>query len=109
MNDHDLSAVEAAFETLPHEIKGSYGEDFFAELAVDSKAHKFSTTLDHTPLIDQLVQSAASKSPPALLVGVSSFTESMSIMLIESMPIDLVLRSIRTAAGVLKRFGMLGN
>ena len=107
MNNHDYSAIDRTFESLPGEIRGSYDSHFFAELEIDKNTHTYSTTADHTPLIDQLVRSAASKSPPDLLVGVTSFTESLSVMLAENVPINVLLRGMNMAIPVLQKFGFL--
>lgn len=109
MNVRECSHIGQAYETLSEDLKSFYGPDFAAELAVDVKTHAFGTSLDHAPLIDQLVRSAASKCPPDVLVGVTNFAESSSIILVESMPIDLMLKGIRSMARMLRKFGFLAS
>lgn len=102
MNDHDTSAVESKFDCLPPDEKDSLDESFLSELALDNRNHALATSADHSPVIDQLVRSAVSQAPPDLLVAVTSFSESMALMFVEFVPIDLTLKCLRTATHILK-------
>jgi hypothetical protein len=107
MNDHDYSHISSAFESLPDEVRTNYDDSYFAEFEIDKRAHELSTSADHRDLTDQLVRSAVSRGPPDLLICVTSITSYLSLMTIQGLPIDLVLKVMRATARTLRRLGIL--
>ena len=103
-DDSILFAFKSRLESLPEEMKDCYSdESLLREFRLDHANHKFATNENCSPVIDQLMRSAVSQSPPELLIGVTSLTESLSIIFAQILPIDLTLKLLRIVSTFTRR------